>query len=56
MSKYLISWSEENFYNITIDANSEFSALTKFHNHEFDYEDSILVSSQLQASVEVEQV
>ena len=56
MPKYLISWSEENFYNINIDADSEFSALAKFHNHEFDYEDSVLVSSQLQSSVEVEQV
>jgi hypothetical protein len=56
MPKYLISWTEENWYNITIEADSAEEAKDKFYNHEFDYEDSILVGSELQDSVEAEEV
>ena len=56
MPKYLVAWTEENWYNITIEADSKWDALDKFHNHEFDYEDSILVGSELQDSVEAEEL
>ena len=56
MTKYLIAWTEENWYNLTIEADSKREALDKFYNHDFDYEDSVLVGSELQDSVEAEQV
>jgi hypothetical protein len=56
MPKYLVSWTEENWYNITIEADSAEEAKDKFYNHEFDYEDSILVGSELQDSVEAEEL
>ena len=56
MPKYLIAWTEENWYNVTIDAPSKFVALDKFYNQEYDREDVVLVGFELQDSVEVEEV
>ena len=56
MPKYLISWTEEDFLNITIDAGSKKEALDKFWNREYDGEDIVHVGTELQDSVECEEV
>jgi hypothetical protein len=33
---YIISWTEENWYEVAIDADSEEEALQKFENKEYD--------------------
>ena len=39
MTKYLITWEESMWYNLEVEADSEFAALAKFANNEFDYDD-----------------
>jgi len=56
MSKYLIAWTEEEWYNVVIEADSKNAALDIFYNQEYDREDVKHVGSELQDSVEVEQL
>ena len=56
MPKYIVSWTEEDWYNVTIDAPSKLVALDKFYNQEYDSEEVVLVGSELQDSVEVDEV
>ena len=56
MPKYLISWTEEDWYNITIEASSKKEALDKFWNRGYDMEDIVHTGTELQDSVEIEEV
>ena len=56
MTKYLISWTEETWYNLEIEAADKMEALDKFHNNEYDSEDAVFIGSELQDSVEIEEI
>jgi hypothetical protein len=56
MPKYLVSWTEEDWYNITIEADSPRAALDMFYDREYDMEDIIHTGTELQDSVTVEAV
>ncbi len=56
MSKYLISWTEEDWYNVVIEADSKKQALDIWHDQAYDMEDIKHVGTELQDSIEIEQV
>jgi hypothetical protein len=56
MPKYLISFTEEDWYNITIEAESEEEAKDKFWRGDFDYEDTVHTGTEIQESIDIEQV
>ena len=56
MPKYLIAWTEEDWYNLVIDAPSKMVALDMFYNREYDSEDIVFVGNELQDSIEVEEI
>ena len=56
MPKYIVSWTEEDWYNVTIEADSPREALDKFYDREYDMDDVLLTGSELQDSVTVEAV
>ena len=56
MTKYLVSWTEEDYLNILIEADSADEAREKFYNYEFDGLKILHVGTELQDSVEVEEV
>ena len=57
MPKYLLSWEESHWYNLVVEADSEFAALAKFHNNEFDYEDVQKVGDEvIEGTVSVEAI
>ena len=56
MTKYLVSWTEEDYLNILIEADSADEAREKFYNSEFDDQKILHVGTELQDSVEVEEV
>ena len=38
MPKYLITWEESHWMNVTIDADNEDEAIDKFHDMEYDWD------------------
>ena len=56
MSKYLISFTEEDWYNITIEADSYEDAKDKFWHGDFDYEDVKHTGTEIQESIDIEEV
>ena len=56
MSKYLISFTEEEWYNITIEANSFQEAKDKFWAQDFDLEDIVHTGTEIQESIDIEEV
>jgi hypothetical protein len=56
MANYLISFTEEEWYNITIEADSLQEAKEKFWAHDFDHEDIIHTGTEIQESIDIEEV
>lgn len=56
MAKYLIAWTEEDWYNVEIEAESKDEALDKFWNREYDSEDINHIGSEFQDSLEIEEL
>lgn len=56
MSKYLISFTEEDWYNITIEANSFEEAQDKFWATDYNFEDVIHTGTEVQESIDMEEV
>ena len=56
MSKYLISFTEENWYHITIEADSLEEAKELFWSGEFDNEDTLHTGTEIQESIDIEEV
>ena len=56
MSSYLISFTEEDWYNITIEADSLQEAKDKFWAQDFDFEDIRHTGTEIQESIDIEQV
>lgn len=56
MTKYLIAWTEEDWYNITIEADSKAKALDMFHNREYDDHTVVHLGGELQDSIEIEEI
>ena len=56
MPKFLISFTEEDWYNITIEADSLEEAKDKFWSHDFDLEDIVHTGTEIQESIDIEEV
>jgi hypothetical protein len=56
MPKYLIAWTEEDWYNVTIEADSSQNALDIFYGREYDEHTIVHIGGELQDSVEVEEL
>jgi hypothetical protein len=56
MSKYLISFTEEEWYNITIEADSATQAMGMFWAHDFNLEDIVHTGTEIQESIDIEAV
>lgn len=56
MPKYVIAWTEEAWYNLIVDAPNKTAALDMFYNNEYDREECIWTGSELQDSVEIEEI
>lgn len=56
MSKYLIKWTEEDWYKVEVEAASKEEALNKFYQRDYNHEDIVHMDSYLQESIEVEEV
>jgi hypothetical protein len=56
MSKYLVSFTEEDWYSIVIEAESAEEAQEKFWSHDFNDSDLRHFGTEIQDSVEVEQL
>lgn len=55
MTKYLISWTEEDWWEVAIEAESKDEALGKFHNREYDEHTVVHIGGELQDSIEVQE-
>ena len=56
MPKYLISWTEEEWWQITVDAESRDKALDMFHNREYDEHTVVYLGGELQDSIDIEEI
>ena len=56
MPKYLISWTEEDWYKVVIEADSATEAMGKFQDHDFDPEDVRHTNTEIQDGIDIEQV
>lgn len=56
MAKYLISFTEEDWYNIPIEADSLEAAKDKFWSHDYDFEDIVHTGTEIQEDIDVEVV
>jgi len=56
MPKYMISFTEEEWYNITIQADSFEEAKEKFWAQDFDLEDIVHTGTEIQESIDMEEV
>lgn len=57
MPKYILSWEESHWYNLVVEAPSEFAALARFENNEFYYEDVQKVGDEvIEGTVSVEAI
>jgi len=56
MPNYMISFTEEDWYNITIQADSFEEAKEKFWAQDFDLEDVIHTGTEIQESIDMEEV
>jgi len=54
MPKYLVSWKEEDWYNVIIEADSAYEAQDKFWGREYDPEDTVHVGSEVSGSIDIE--
>ena len=56
MNKYRISWTEEFWYSLEVEGESEQEVLDKFHNLEYDFDNAKSLGAELQDSITVEEV
>ena len=54
--KYLISWTEELWYKMEVDADSIEDALDKFHSGDYDFDNATNTDVHLQDSVDIMEV
>lgn len=56
MPNYLISFTEEEWYNVTIEADSLQDAADKFWSGNYDHEDIIHTGTEIQESIDIGEV
>jgi hypothetical protein len=56
MPKFRIEWTEEFWYSLEVEGESEEEVLDKFHFQEYDFDDAISLGAELQDSVTVEEI
>ena len=56
MNKYKVSWTIEEWYETAIEANSPSEALDKFHAGDYTTDSIYKYGSELQDSVEIEEM
>ena len=55
MSNYTIYWTENVYYTMDVEAESEKDALDKFHNNEYDLDNGHNYGVEMEDSVEVKE-
>lgn len=53
MSNYVVSWTEETWYRVNIQANSEQEAREKFWNGDFDMDESKETGAEIQDGIDI---
>ena len=53
MTNYVVSWTEETWYRVNIQADSEEQAREKFWEFDFDQEESKQFGEEVQDSIEI---
>jgi len=56
MPKYLVSWTEEDWYNVVIEADSAYEAQDKFWGREYDPEDVVHSGTEIQEGIDIEAI
>lgn len=56
MPKYLVSWTEEDWYNVVIEADSAYEAQDKFWGREYDPEDVSHTGTEIQEGIDIEAI
>ena len=56
MPKYLVSWTEEDWYNVVIKDDSAYEAQDKFWGREYDPEDVVHTGTEIQEGIDIEAV
>lgn len=56
MAKYLISFTEEDWYHVIIEAESRLEAKDKFWAQDYDLETIVHVGTEIQEDIDVEEV
>ena len=56
MAKYRISWTEELWYRMDVEASSVEDALDKFHAGDYDFDEATNTGVELQDSVDITEV
>lgn len=56
MPKYRLEWTEEFWYALEVEAESEQEVLDKFHKQEYDFDDAVNLGAELQDSITVEEI
>jgi hypothetical protein len=55
MPKYEISFTEEEWYKVTIEADSATQAMGMFWSHDFNMEDVVHTGTEIQESIDIKQ-
>jgi hypothetical protein len=55
MAKFRVSYTEEEWYSVTIEAESLQEAKDKFWSHDFDHEDIIHTGTEIQEPINIEE-
>lgn len=53
MGKYMISWTNENWYRMDVEAESEQDALDKFWSGKYSWDNAFIFGEEVQDSVDI---
>jgi hypothetical protein len=56
VSKYRIEWTEEFWYSMEVEAESESQALDNFHSMKYDFDNAESIGQEIQDSIYIEEV
>ena len=53
MTKYMISWTNENWYRMDVEAESKEDALDKFWRGKYNWDNAFLFGEEVQDSIDI---
>jgi len=56
MPKYKIAYTEEEWYHVTIEADSHRHALDKFWSHDWDLESAVNFGTEIQQDLDIDEL